>query len=159
MERKRVFYYSFEDLYNVTEKALYNIMYLYNVDLYNVTENLRVKYWSEASKSKTKAIPVAGILAVMLLEYYGFTPLVAFTIVNNAPQGAPHIIFHEGNEENAIFQVLMQYYEEDNDYYDAVEDTIEDIEEGIEEDEKDLIGIIIYDGYDTGIAIGIPRMT
>ncbi len=50
--------------------------------------------------------------------------------------------------------MLEQYYEEDNDYYDAVEDTIEDIEEGFEEEKKSLIGVIIYDGYDTGIAIG-----
>jgi len=121
MERKRVFYYSFEDLYNVAENPQGD----------------------------------AGVLALTLLKYYGFEPLVAFTIVNNAPQGAPHIVFHVSNEENPIFQMLEEYYEEDNDYYDAVEDTIEDIEEGFEEEEKNLIGIIIYDGYDTGIAIGV----
>jgi hypothetical protein len=143
MERKRVFYYSFEDLYYVSENPQ-----------------------SETSRL-AKAVPVeAGILAVVLLEYYGFEPLTAFTIVNNAPQGAPHIIFHEGNEENIVFQVLKQNIEKYNNYYDAIEKTIEGINMEIEEEGGlggafgemviDMIGIIIYDGIDTGIAIGVP---
>jgi len=123
MERKKVFYYSFEDLYNISS----------NPQGY------------------------AGVLALTLLKYYGFFPLIAFTVATNAPQGAPHIVFHVSNEEDPIFESLEEYYEEDNDYYDAVEDTIEDIEEGFEEEEKDMIGIIIYDGYNTGIAIGVPK--
>ena len=118
--RKRVFYYSFEDLYDASQNPQGE----------------------------------AGGLALTLLKYYGFTPMLAFTIATDAPRGASPIIFHVGNEQNAIFQVLKQKIEEYNDYYNAVEKTIEDIEEGIEEDEKDLIGIIIYDGYDTAIAIG-----
>ncbi|MFP3307512.1 MAG: hypothetical protein RXN93_09310 [Thermocladium sp.] len=124
MERKKVFYYSFEDLYDASPNPQGD----------------------------------AGVLALTLLKYYGFFPLVAFTVATNAPQGAsPIIIFHVGNEEDPIFESLEEYYEEDNDYYDAVEDTIEDIEEGFEEEEKDMIGIIVFDGYNTGIAIGVPR--
>ena len=145
-ERKRVFYYSFEDLYDVAE-------------------------------SSQGAQGDAGLLAVILLEYYGFTPMLAFTIFNNAPQdtsitqGAPsiiqggsYIVFREGNEENAIFQILEEYYEEYNNYYDAIEETIEDIDEeieeirglkGIEEGKINAIGIIVFDGHNTGIAIGV----
>ena len=130
MERKKVFYYSFEDLYDAQN--------LYGASHYPQGE--------------------AGVLALTLLKYYGFFPLIAFTVATNAPQGtSPIIIFHVGNEEDPIFESLEEYYEEDNDYYDAVEDTIEDIEEGFEENEKNMIGIIIYDGYNTGIAIGVPR--
>jgi len=142
MERKKVFYYSFEDLYDVSENPQ-----------------------SKASRL-AKAVPVeAGILAVLLLEYYGFEPLTAFTIVNNAPQGASPIIFHEGNEENIVFQVLKQYYEKYNNYFTAVEKTIEDINMEIEEEGGlgafeemviDMIGIIVFDGINTGIAIGVP---
>jgi len=120
MERKRVFYYSFEELYKVARNPQGE----------------------------------AGILANALLGYYGFSPMIAFTIVNDATQGTPSIIFHVGNEEDPVFQTLMQNIEEYNDYYDAVEETIEDIEEGFEE--KTLIGIIVFDGNNTGIAIGFP---
>jgi len=147
MERRRVFYYSFEELNDVAES-------------------------SQGSQGE------AGLLAVILMEYYGFAPLLAFTIFNNAPQGtssitqgAPsiiqggsYIVFREGNEENAIFQILEEYYEEYNNYYDAIEETIEDIDEeieeirglkGIEEGKINAIGIIVFDGHNTGIAIGV----
>ncbi|MFP3307431.1 MAG: hypothetical protein RXN93_08905 [Thermocladium sp.] len=107
---KRVFYYSFEELYDASQNPQGE----------------------------------AGVLAVELLKYYGFEPILAFTIVNNAPQGASPIIFHVDDEKNAIFQILKQKIEDYDDYYVAVEETIE----------KDMIGIIIYDGYDTAIAIG-----
>jgi len=111
--RKRVFYFTFEELYDASQNPQGE----------------------------------AGALALALLKYYGFTPLLAFTIATDAPQGASPIIFHVGNEENAIFQVLKQKIEDCDDYYAAVEETIEEMEE-------DIIGIIIYDGYDTAIAIG-----
>ncbi len=121
------------------EKGMKRVFYFTFEELYNASQNPQGE---------------AGVLAIALLKYYGFEPILAFTIATDAPQGASPIIFHVGNEENSIFQMLEQYYEEDNDYYDAVEDTIEDIEEGFEEEKKSLIGVIIYDGYDTGIAIG-----
>ena len=117
MERKRVFYYSFEELYDVARNPQGE----------------------------------AGDLAVELMKYYGFTPLIAFTIATDAPRDASPIIFHVGDEENTIFQVLKQKIEDYDDYYAAVEEAIEEMKEG---DEKDMIGIIIYDGYDTAIAIG-----
>jgi hypothetical protein len=110
MERKKVFYYSFEDLYDASQNPQGE----------------------------------AGVLALTLLKYYGFTPILAFTIATDAPRDASPIIFHVGDEKNAIFQVLEQKIEDYDDYYAAVEETIE----------KDMIGIIIYDGYDTAIAIG-----
>jgi hypothetical protein len=122
--RKRVFYFSFEELYD-----------------------------APASNPQDDA----GVLAVQLLKYYGFSPLLAFTVATDAPQGASPIIFHAGNEENAIFQVLEQKIEENDDYYDAVEETIEEIDKDRDiEDESGLIGIIVFDGYETGIAIGYP---
>jgi len=114
-KRKRVFYYSFEDLYD-----------------------------ADASNPQGEA----GILATELMKYYGFDTILAFTFATDAPRDASPIIFHVGNEENALFPILMQEIEEENDYYAAVEKTIEK--------EKDVIGIIIYDGYDVGIAIGYP---
>jgi hypothetical protein len=141
--RKRVFYYSFEDLYNAAER-------------------------SDASRlAKAGTLVEAGTLAVMLLEYYGFEPLTAFTIVNKAPRGASRIIFHEGNEENALFQEIMHLIEEYNNYYAAVEEAIEEVDmeigeigglEDFEEDVIDMIGIIIFDGINTGIAIGVPMI-
>ena len=154
--RKRVFYYSFEELYDLAEYA--------------------------GTQGE------AGILATVLLEYYGFATLLAFTVVNNAQgavnntnapqgehsiiQGSSYIIFHKEDEEYPIFQILEQFYEEYNNYYDAVEETIEEIDEeigedlsgiigefkrleGIEEPKVDMIGIIVFDGHNTGIAIGI----
>ena len=86
----------------------------------------------------------AGVLAVALLKYYGFTPMLAFTIATDAPRDASPIIFHVGDGTHPLFPVLKQKIEDYDDYYAAVEETIE----------KDMIGIIIYDGYDTAIAIG-----
>ena len=146
MERRRVFYYSFEELNDVAES-------------------------SHGSQGE------AGLLAVILMEYYGFAPLLAFTIFNNAPQGtssitqgAPsiiqggsYIVFHEGNEEDILFQILEQYYEEYNNYYMAVEKTVNEVWmgigeiEGLEdfvESEMGVIGIIVFDGHNIGIAIG-----
>ncbi len=108
--RKRVFYYSFEELYDASQNPQGD----------------------------------AGVLALALLKYYGFEPLIAFTIATDAPRDASPIIFHVGDEQNAIFQVLKQKIEDYDDYYAAVEETIE----------ENMIGIIIYDGYDTAIVIG-----
>jgi len=146
MERKRVYYYSFEDLYDVAES-------------------------SQGIQGE------AGLLAVILMEYYGFVPMLAFTIFNNTPQDTSpitkdarsiiqdgsYIVFREGNEENIIFQILEQYYEEYNNYYIAVEKTVEEIWtdfgeigglEDFEENVPDVIGIIVFDGHNIGIAIG-----
>ena len=108
--RKRVFYFTFEELYDASQNPQGE----------------------------------AGDLAVALLKYYGFTPMLAFTIATDAPRDASPIIFHVGDEKNTIFQILKQKIEDYDNYYAAVEETIE----------KDMIGIIIYDGYDTAIAIG-----
>ena len=113
--RKRVYYYSYEDLYD-----------------------------ADGSNPQGEA----GVLAAELMKYYGFEVMLAFTIATDAPRDTSPIIFHVGNEDNAIFPILMQEIEEE-DYYDAVE-------KAIEEEGKDLIGIIVFDGYDTGIAIGYP---
>ncbi len=90
--RKRVFYYSFEDLYDASQNPQGD----------------------------------AGVLALTLLKYYGFEPLIAFTIATDAPRDASPIIFHVGDEQNAIFQVLKQKIEDYDDYYAAVEETIEE---------------------------------
>ena len=74
------------------------------------------------------------------------------------------MVFSIAVEENIVFQVLKQYYEKYNNYFTAVEKTIEDInmeiEEGglgaFEEMVIDMIGIIVFDGINTGIAIGVP---
>jgi len=110
---KRVFYYTFEDLYNVAENPQGE----------------------------------AGVLAVALLKYYGFTPILAFTIATDAPRDASPIIFHVGDDTHPLFPVLKQKIEDYDDYYAAVEKTIEEIGENV-------ISVIIYDGYDTAIAIG-----
>jgi len=110
---KRVFYYSFEELYDASQNPQGE----------------------------------AGSLALTLLKYYGFEPILAFTIATDAPRDASPIIFHVGDEKNAIFQILKQKIEDYDDYYAAVEKTIEEIGENV-------ISVIIYDGYDTAIAIG-----
>ena len=69
----------------------------------------------------------AGELAIELLKYYGFKPMLAFTIATDAPRAASPIILHVGNEENTIFQVLMQKIEDYDDYDAAVEETIKEI--------------------------------
>jgi hypothetical protein len=111
--RKRVFYFSFEELYDVSQNPQGE----------------------------------AGVLAVQLLKYYGFKPILAFTIATDAPRDAYPIIFRAGDENHPLFPVLEQKIEENDDYYAAVEETIKEIEENV-------IGIIVFDGYDTGIAIG-----
>ncbi len=114
------------------EKGMKRVFYFTFEELYNASQNPQGE---------------AGVLALTLLKYYGFEPILAFTIATDAPRGASPIIFHVGDGTHPLFPVLKQKIEDYDDYYAAVEETIE-------EEEKSLIGIIIYDGYDTAIAIG-----
>ena len=110
--RKRVFYYSFEELYDVARNPQGE----------------------------------AGVLAVELMKYYGFTPMLAFTITTDAPRDASPILMSVGDMNHPWMKRLMELLDE-YDYYEAAEKLLN-------EDDNNAIAIVIYDGYDTAIAIG-----
>jgi hypothetical protein len=114
--RKRVFYFSFEELYDASQNPQGE----------------------------------AGDLAIELMKYYGFRPILAFTIATDAPRDASPVIFHVGNEQHPWMKRLMELLdEEEYDYHEAVEKLFNELN-------INAIAVIVYDGYDTGIAIGFP---
>jgi len=114
---KRVFYYSFEDLY-------------------------------DASKTPQGE---AGDLAVELLRYYGFSPMLAFTIVTDAPRDGDSIFMRVGDTDHPWMKRLIELLDDDEyDYYEAAEKLLNEL------GNINAIIIIVFDGYDTGIAVSHP---
>ena len=116
---KRVFYYSFEDLYDVAENPQGN----------------------------------PDTLAANILEFYGYKVELAFSIVTDAPRDASPILMSVGDENHPWMKRLMELLDDDEyDYYEAAEKLLN--EKLLNEN---AIAVIIYDGYDVGVAIGVPQ--
>ncbi|MFP3307220.1 MAG: hypothetical protein RXN93_07790 [Thermocladium sp.] len=88
-------------------------------------------------------------LAANILKFYGYKVELAFSIVNDAPRDASPILMSVGDANHPWMKRLMELLDE-YDYYEAAEKLLN-------EDGNNAIAIIVYDGYDVGLAIGFPQ--
>jgi len=84
------------------------------------------------------------LLGRQIADYYGLEVVLAFTVVADAPVDVSPYDFSVGDEDHPIFQQLMQRTNDGNDFDEALNEIAE---------EKDLLILVVEDGYDTGIVI------
>lgn len=84
-----------------------------------------------------------GDLAQSIMKMYNIKPVTAFTIVTDAPDPRFRYIIHV-NEDDELIQKFNELLDETSDYLEAANKILQE--------NKDLIALIIFDGYDVGIS-------
>jgi len=76
--------------------------------------------------------------------------MLAFTIATDAPRDGDSILMRVGDTDHPWMKRLMELLDDEYDYYEAAEKLLNEL------GNINAIIIIVFDGYDTGIAVSHP---